>query len=214
MSGDDTARALGAKGTTTVMIDGKECTARPLSARELCEVERICIEEFKDDYLQTISRNLPKLPDKRRRQTLMEEQLIKVAGWTVHDLPTVKAYDADRIVLSGDLKSWLKETYSLNGKAGDLQLRKLAAAALDQKMLPPEAYQKMTGKQSPAVAVGYVNWWITGSYDGMIAFAWVCFRDNDVTRDQVAGEMGKNPQLLTELTREIESLSRPSVGNG
>lgn len=210
MSGDDVARALGAGGTTTVEIGGKPCTARPLSARELATVERICIEEYKDRFLADMSRNLSKLPDKRRRNTLMEEQLIRVSGWTVHDLPTVKAHDSARISITPKLKSWLSDIYSLNGESDQDRLQKLAAAALDQGMLPAERYRQITGDDPPAVNVGYVNWWITGSYDGMVAFAWVCFRDNDVTRDEVAAAMSKDSMLLTELTREIEKLSRPS----
>ncbi len=214
MSGDDTARALGANGAVTVTIAGKECTVRPMSARELAEVERICVEEYKDGFLATIARNLSKLPDKKRRGTLIEEQLVRVAGWTVHDLPTVKSHDAERINLTPKLRTWLTETYKMDKTVDLAKLRATAASALDQGMLPPEHYTLVTDSEPPFFHVGYVNWWITGCLDGMIAFAWVCFRPDGVTRDEVASEMGKNRLMLTELTREIEKLSRPAVGNG
>ena len=211
---DDTARALGAGGSTPLMIAGKECVARPLSARELAEVERICVQEYKDNYLDTLSRNIKRLPDKSRRNAMMEEELIKVANWTVRDLPTAKAYDPNRVNLTDKLKSWIKENYDLNGEADSDRLARYAAAALDQGMLDELDYTEMTGKSAPSVRVGYVNWWVTGSYDGAIAFVWVCFRDSGVTREEVAAEMGKSQSSLMRMVQEIEGLSVPEVGNG
>lgn len=214
MSGDDTARALGAGGSATVTIAGKECTARPLSARELAELERICVQEYKDGYLDTIGRNIKRLPDKSRRNAYMEEQMAKAAAWTVRDLPTAKSYDPARIKMSDKLSVWIKETFDLNGEADPDQMMQYAAVALDQGMMNEEEYTERTGAPAPSMRVGYVNWWMTGCFDGAIAFIWVCFRDNGVTREEVASEMGKRRGGLMKMVREIESLSVPDVGNG
>ena len=72
----------------------------------------------------------------------------------------------------------------------------------------------MTGGKPLKVKVPYVSWWITGSFDGMITLIWTCFKHNGVSREDVARELGRNEALLTELSREIETLSVPAVGNG
>ncbi len=214
MSGDDTARALGAAGGTTTIIAGKECTARPLSVRELAEVERICIEDYKDNYLATVGRNIKRLPDKNRRNAMMEEQLIKVAEWTIKDLPKSEVFDPARVNVTKDLRAWLKETFSLNGDTNAQTMKRTAAAALNQGILSSDEYKKLTNKNAPSVLVPYVNWWITGCYDGMITFVWVAFRDSGVTKDEVASALGRDASLLTQLTQEIEGLSAPAAGNG
>lgn len=214
MSGDDTARALGAAGGLTTTIAGKECTARPLSARELAEVERICIEDYKDNYLATVGRNIKRLPDKSRRNAMMEEQLIKMAEWTIKDLPKSEVFDPDRINITRDLRVWLKETFSLNGDDNSQALKNMVASSLNQGMLSKDEYKKLTNKNAPAVNVPYVNWWITGCYEGMITFVWVAFRDNGVTKDEVATAVGQDASLLTQLTQEIDTLSAPAAGNG
>lgn len=211
---DDTARALGAAGGKTITIAGKECTCRPLSARELAEVERICIEEYKDGYLATVARNVEKIPDASRRSPFMEEQMIEAAGWTVHDLPRVKTYDPDRVIVNADVRSWMAERFNLNGQTPVDRIKQATANALEQGLMSADDYTDMTDKQPPAVMISYSNWWITGAYDGMIAFAWVCFRDNGVTRDDVAAAMSNDRGMLTEIASQIELLSAPAVGNG
>jgi len=62
--------------------------------------------------------------------------------------------------------------------------------------------------------IQYVNWWITGSYDGMVTFIWLCFRSYGVSKEEVFDKIGKESSLLVELSREIETLSTPAVGNG
>jgi hypothetical protein len=59
-----------------------------------------------------------------------------------------------------------------------------------------------------------VNWWITGSYNGIVTMVWTAFKHNHVTREQVAEAMNKNLADMMEMARDIESLSSPSVGNG
>ncbi len=211
---DDTARAVGASGSTTVLIAGKECTARPLSIRELAEVERICVDGYKDDYLATVGRSIKRLPDKSRRNAFMEEEIIKAANWTIKDLPKSEVFDASRIDASSDLRLWLKETFSLNGQNDDNAVKRMAASALDQGMLSNAKYEEMTGKKPPSVSVPYINWWITGCFDGILTLVWIAFRDAGVTKDEVSEAVGQNMNLLTQLAHDLEKLSAPAAGNG
>ncbi len=90
----------------------------------------------------------------------------------------------------------------------------VCASMLDQEMLSREEYRKMTGEDPPRFRVGYVNWWITGSREGMLTVAWVAFQHDGVTREQVSDALRDQPAKLANLSREIEHLSAASVGNG
>lgn len=207
------ARALGAPGALTATIAGKECTVRPLGIQELTEVERDCVQRYKRGFLETYSQNLDLLP-KERGEQLLEQKMAEVARWDVDNLPPKWAHDPKRIKVTEALKKWLKENLELKEDADDERLRRMAASALDQGMLTEEQYRNLTDAKPPRVRVGYVNWWITGSYDGMITFVWVCFRHNGVTREQCVEALRGNMALLVDLSREIERLSSPTVGNG
>ena len=210
---EDMARALGASGALTVVIAGKECTVRPLGLQELTEVERDCLERFRRHYLETYRASMDLLPG-NAGLLLLERKIEEAARWDVGDLPAKYAHDPARVVLTDALRAWVAETYGADGGSDDRRTQRIATSALDQGMLSDEEYRGMTGSSPPKVRVGYVNWWITGSYEGMVTFCWVCFRHNDVTRDQVQDALRGNMALLVDLSREIERLSSPSVGNG
>lgn len=211
---DDTERALGAPGAETVTIAGKECTPRPLGARELAEVHRICLDDFKRQYLKTYTDNFDLLP-RKKRDAMLAEEFRRVARWIVEDLPKRTAHNPDRIALTPKLKKRVTEAFGLNGEARDDEsYRTLAVGALDEGLIDADEYATIAGEPPPAVKVGYVNWWITGCFDGMVALVWVGFKDSGVTRDEIAAEFGKNRAMISELARNIEGLSAAAVGNG
>ena len=86
---EDVARALGAGGDITT-IAGKECKVRPLSIRELTEVERECLKVYKRTFLETFHDNLDLLPDDEAAG-LMSRKLEEASAWDVGDLPSKKA---------------------------------------------------------------------------------------------------------------------------
>jgi len=210
---DDMARALGTPGPSFIMIDGKECQARPLTIQELTEVERYCLDQYKRCYLKTFSDNADLLPKVDRMQ-LMSEKLELAARWDVDDLPVKHAHDPASIVITGELRRWLTKEYGLSGKIDNAKLQRLCATSLDQGSLGYRDYKHLTKGRPRKVKVPYVSWWITGSFDGMVTFIWMAFKQNGVTREQVATEMGKSPAALAEMAREIERLSSPAAGNG
>lgn len=211
---EQVARALGAPGPTPVMIGGKECLPRPLSVEELTLIERDCLERYKRQYLQTFAQNADLLPE-GRGQILLEEKMETAAKWDIKDLPPRFVFDPRRIVLNTSLKQYMTKLYGdVINNSDDIHMQRYIAAVLDQELLSPEQYKDMTQQDPPKTRVGYVNWWITGCYDGMITFVWVCFKRDGVTRQQCIEAMKDNPTLLVDLTRDIEKLSSPSVGNG
>ncbi len=210
---EDVARAVGAGSSTTVSIAGKQCTVRPLGIQELTEVERDCLKRYRRSYLETFSENADLIP-KCEVSSMMQEHMETAAKWDIDDLPSKYAHDPDRLKMSKQLKQWVKDQYDIDGKAGDLQLRRLCAAALDQETLTDKQYRRFTNDSPPKQKVPYVNWWITGCSDGMITLVWMCFRHNGVSREEVVDELMENQSLLTDLAQEIEHLSAPAVGNG
>lgn len=211
---EDTARALGAGGgREAIMIAGKACHTRPLSAKELAEVEREALKAYRRSYVESYKENLDVIGGTHE---MLLAQLEKVSRWDVSDLPAKFSFDPRKIVITPALKAWLVSTYEINiEKAGsDDYLKRIAAVALDTKMMESADYEKLTNSKPPKVKIGYVNWWITGCYDGIITFIWTCFSTSGVTRNEVASEIGRNPALMAELSHEIESLSAPRTDFG
>lgn len=210
---EDVARAVGAGGTT-VKIAGKECTVRPLGIRELAEVQRDCVSRYKRQYLQSFSENLDLLPEAVRERE-MDQKIDMVSRWDIDDLPAKYVHDSRRIKLTAELRDWVCENVAEDSRnTDDDQMKRMVAVSLDQSMLSPDDYKRLSGGSlPPKLKVPYVNWWITGCFDGMVTFVWVCFRRDGITRDQVVEELGENINKLLEVTHEIERLSTPS-GNG
>lgn len=208
---EDMARAVGAAGAMSVTIAGKECTVRPLGIRELTEAERDCIQRYKRSYLKTFADNIDLFPN---GTDLLERKMEEAARWDVDDLPTKCACDPNKIKVTDGLENWLKEQFELKGKITKKRYQQLAATAIDQELMSVDEYKTMTGREVKRTKVPYVNWWITGSFEGMITFVWICFRKDGITRDEVLDELSENQSLLIELSREIERLTAPAVGNG
>ena len=218
---EDTARAVGAKSPTTVKIGDKDCQIRPLTIAELGELERDCLSRYKREYLKTFTGNSDIIPN---FDELLNKELREVAKWDVSDLPPKKAYDPTKIKVEKNLRKWLTEHMNLvleneNGSKlskseMESRVQVMAALALDSGDMAEEDYKILTGEVAKKTNVGYVNWWVTGSYDGMISMVHMCFRDNDVSREDIVKAIGDNPNLLTEASRGIEELSAPEVGNG
>jgi len=214
---EEMSRALGANGAMTVTIAGKACSVRALGLKELLEVERDCLTRARRNYLETFSKNLDLLTPEQAGD-LMAKKLEEVARWDVSDLPHKTAYDGNRVFVNQEIKDLARDRLGLetdkSSKFSERQWKRVVSAMLDQGVINPEEYQRITGKVAPSVKIPYVNWWITGCYDGMVSFVWTCFRHNGVTRDEVVDAFQGNLGMLIELAHEIERLSSPDPKNG
>ena len=209
--GEATARALGAASSKTIMVAGKECRVRPLSIRELTEAERECLSCYRRSYVKMYVETADLFPDGMSRA---EKARDVAARWDISDLPSKWAYDSASIKVTTKLAAFLAAELKIEEAITDEKARRLASGLLDQETMTEEQVLELTGVAPRKVQIPYVNWWITGCFDGMVTFIWLCFRPSGVTKDDVIEEMAKNPALLVELSREIEHLSTPSVGNG
>ncbi len=230
---EDMARALGASGPLTITIADKECQVRPLGVRELTEAERDCLERYRRSYIKTFVDNADLMPN---GQMVLVEKMETAARWDIGDLPPKTAYSVDHVKVSGELRDFLQEIFSLKkpptkaekrkmssqeyatllkeSKLTDERWRRLAVNSLDNGTLSPEKFEELAGALPVKGSIPYVNWWITGCFEGMITFCWVAFKLNGVSREQVADALTDRPAMLVELSREIEKLSAPQAGNG
>lgn len=213
---EDTARAVGAASPLTMQISDKECQIRPLTVRELTEVERDCLERYKHQVLKTYSDNAEFLPEKERVKVI-RDKMDEVSLWDISDLPKKFAYDHRSVELTDRMRGWLEEKYDLGGEEdlqngrAELRYKLLTAASLDSGTLSEDECKQLCGKVPYKGAVGYVHWWITGCYDGMVSFVWASFKPYGVSRDAVAGMPIED---LIRASRELENVTKPSVGNG
>jgi len=230
---DDMARALGAPSPLTITIAGKECQVRPLGVRELTVAERDCLERYRRSYIKTYADNDDLIPDGSMK---VVEKAEEAARWDVGDLPHKTAYSVENVKVTAELQDYLRDEFGLGkaptkGQKKDMssaefaklkkksgltteRWQRLAASAMDSGVLSPERFEEMTEAPPKKGKVPYVNWWITGCFEGMITFCWVCFRKEGVSREQVADALTDRPAMLVELSREIEKLSVPQEKNG
>lgn len=218
---EDVTRAVGGNGAQRIVIAGVECTVRPLSLRELGEIERECLNQYRESKLEYLQRTAKYLPDGEGAK-LLRDKLEEMAAWDVKNLPLMTVYDPDRLVITDALRNWVREKIGdavseieaqADEKRRDRLFKQVVATSLDSGELTAVDYTRLTNKPPVSLKTGYVNWWITGCFSGMLEMAYMAFRHNGVTRDQVSEALGRNMSLMVQLSREIESLSAPQTGN-
>ena len=217
---EDVARAVGAQSPTTITICGKECRPRPLTIRELTELQRDCLQKYRRQYVEAYSSNADLLPE-AERSAFIREKIDEAAKLDFTTLPKKDVYDPGKIVLNEKVETWLEQNvkgYKKKDGAAkdkhDLYARRTIAACLDADMLLVDDYKEMTGELPKPTKVGYVNWWVTGTFEGMISMIKLAFKGCGVSEDELAEEISRNPSILMNASREVEHLSAPEVGNG
>ncbi len=219
---DDVARFVGARSPKPVTICGKECLPRPMTIREITELERDCLERYKTAYIKTFADNAKLLPPEMQRSVIVDEMRV-AAKFDLATLPAKFVYDGRLLRVTDELKAWLshnlpdydQEIKEAKEKEKDLERIVVNAAitALDTEHLSLETYKELTKGDIKRTKVPYVNWW-TSTFDGMISMIWLTFRDIGITREELVEDLGKRPTLLADISREIEMLTAPKMGNG
>lgn len=215
---EDVARALGAKGVNTIVIGGKECTPRPLQVRELAELQRICLEDYRRSFIKTYADNADLVGCDRIE--LIERAMEKAGKFTLASLPSKKSYDPTRIALTQDIKDWALANLSEeviqsrfgSGKLTDQAYCALVANALDEESLSEEEYTRLTGKPPKSVMTGYQDWW-GRTPSGIVITMWLCFRDQGVSKEDVEAYFNNGIMESIQTVREIEALTIPQMGN-
>lgn len=217
---EDTARAVGAFSSDSVLIQGKECFPRALTLKELGELERDCLSRYRKASVQGFAELLEFLPAEERAAAIAQK-VDDTSRLQLKDIPPRWVHDPAAIVLTDELRGWLQDNMDgyLPDKADsdkdfDLALKSAAAAALDQDLMSDTVYKELTKHPPRKTRVGYVNWWTTGSFDGRLSMMCLAFREYGFTRDQIAEAVGMKQGILLKIARDVEKLSAPDVGNG
>lgn len=220
---EDVSRAVGAADPDPVKIKGKEVKLRPLTLKELGEVERDCLKRFRRQYLEVYRDNLDLLSDSRRDR-LMEEKIEETAKWDMANLPPKYVVDSNKVRMTDKLRAWI-DNYLENQEAPEKPeeeaaigryYKKLAGALVDRGILSDVEYRELTGYESPKVRVPYVSWWISGDIAGQMTLLWQCVASCGITREDIETDpdLIQNPHKLMEIAGRIESLTAPTMGNG
>jgi hypothetical protein len=210
---EDVARAVGAGSVNGFQIAGKNVKLKPLAIRDLAELQRDCLKRYRRSYLEAFSDNIDILGE-----DLLIRKAEESAKWDVDDLPKKIVYGTDAVPVTDELKQWMVD--NIPGLEEGLEERpklvilRILSGALDSEAITEEEVEKLTGKRPKKLKTGYVNWWITGSPDGMVSMLYLCAKDSGVTRKEVEAEFTSDQGKLMELTRELEHITTPEVGNG
>lgn len=213
---EDVARAVGARSADVMTIKGKEVRLRPLTVKELTELQRECVKVYRTKYLMAYKENLELLGIADAESRLLKKAE-ETAGWGVDDLPSKTVYDARFLPMTDSLRLWMKENLGLTdavAKAPAASLLPLINTALDSETLSVETCKELTGKEPKKIKTGYANWWITASPEGMLAMVWACVGSSGLTKDELIEEIALKQAELVRAAREIEKLTVPEMGNG
>lgn len=219
---EDMARALGSPGPEGEMIAGVLCKPRPLSMKELGELERLCLASYRRSYIQTFSENLDLLPDNVGRM-LIQQKMEEAARLDLNTLPIRFAYTANKVKLTPELTAWLAE--NLDGYSEPVEnetpeqtenrLQQLVGAALEGGLLTETEYGELSGNAKLKKSkVPYVSWWISSTFDGRMSMAWMAFSKCGITRAAFEEAISVDPGLLVRMAGLIQNLTVPAVGNG
>lgn len=219
---EDVARLAGSEGPTGIMIGGKLCTARPLTIKELGELERACLKLYRQSYVSTFVDGADALGyEGEKKDEYVQKAVERAARWDVHDLPIRKVFDPDSIKLTDKLRAWADVNcqYLIEFKKGDDSAKRdkvlcrVISTMLDSEGLTLDQYREFTGAEPVSIQAGYASWWTTATADGRMYSLFIAFKHNGVTMDDVGKAVSENPGFVLEMVREIEKLSVPQAGN-
>lgn len=212
------ARAVGSESHVGIEIDGVVCIPRALTVAELGEVERACVDQYVRGVLKTFHNNADLLPPEVAEKVILEK-MDEMSTWDVQKLPKKSACDPSSLKLTSKLQGWVETEYKGSFKKtkdaayNDRVMRQLVATSIDNGALGVDEYKNLTNSDPKMVQVGYVNWWITGTFAGMTELVWAVFKHSGVKKDALFNEFSKNPALAAAVSREMERLTAPTLGN-
>lgn len=206
---DKEARALGTG--TTIHVGGKDYEVKPITLGLLQQLQREAVASYKKGVIATYTENMDVLGPSG--PAILEKKLDELSGMQIDDLPKREAYATDHLPVTDKLKERLEEEFGDDNipKYPDTKLLALLATALDQTLITVEEAEALTGKKPIKSRIPYDSWWVTASYDGMIAMIHTSLSQaQEVDRE----EIGKWPVTdIAEVARTVEAITAPNMGN-
>ena len=214
---EDVARALGAGAPGELKIRGKSYTLRPLTVKELTELQRTCLKRYQRKYMESFKENVDLLADTvEKQQELIINELQKVSKWGLDDLPLKEVFDSSRVKVTDELKMWMVTNLGVTDALlkSEKKIRQMVSTSLDGGVLTVDSCFQLTGTVPQKIKTGYVNWWVTGSSEGMVHFVWLSIRGSGLTEEELESQISDKYEDIVTAAREIEELTVPELGNG
>ena len=211
---DKESRAMGAG--RKIKVGGHEYMLRPIVVQQLCDLEQEALQFFRRQVLKTYRDNVDLLGDQANE--LITKKFDEVSRMSLDDIPKKTAYGASKLPVTNAVKVWAKEFQQQIGvdqseELDDGRVRNLIVVALDQEMVTAKHVHKMTGQRPVLAKVRYDQWWITGCFEGMIAFihSSLCQEHPELSKQDI-GKWAITD--IFETSREVENITSPDLGNG
>ena len=211
MGSENLADAVGAG--EEIEVNGKTYKLSPLDMQQLQELQRKAVRSYKRQYLLAYKENLDLLGN-GDGESLLLDKIDEVAKWDMEDLPKRTVYDVSKLKVNDKLRKLLKDKFGDVPTERNKQLLVLATA-LDSDDVPevtPDAVKELTGTAPMRVTSPYDTWWVTGTYDGMVALIWSAVSRNhpELTEE----EFTRWPFVkIAEAARVAETITTPDLGN-
>ena len=211
---DKEARALGAG--EFIRVGDEQYKISPISMDRLQEIQREAIQYYKKEYLRTYAEACEMLSN-GKAEKLFADAVEKAARWDVDDLPKKRVFDVSGVPVSKKLRKRLEELFDElpddeDSERKDRRIRSLLATALDSEQMKSSEVKELTGVAPLSVQTPYDSWWVTSTYDGMISLIWssLCKENPGISREEVQ----EWPlSAIIEVSRQVEKLTAPAVGN-
>lgn len=203
---DREARATGAGASFEV--NEKTYTLRPLTLRQLQEVQREALRTYKRQILQTYSDSVEFLAN---GQQLLEKKIEEISRWDISDIPAKTSYDLRGAVESDAVKEWIETKYGRLPESRGVKMHMLSMA-LDTGDVTKEELEKIAGTKIATFRIAYDNWWVSSTLEGMTAFVWASVGG---TQAGVSIEEIRSWPVnkLTDAATLVESITAPDMGN-
>jgi hypothetical protein len=212
---EDVARAVGAGDPDSVEINGKHYYLKPLTVRELTEIERDCVRQYRREYLTRHKETADLVSDDP--ETHMLKLAEESARWEVDDLPRKLVYDTSKMKVTDALKQYMSTELGLDDEMLNRPiavLRVVVAAALDSERMSVKDFQEVCGYVPKRQKVGYVNWWATATFSGMVCMVYAAIKDKGtLTKQEIIDALADNQAKLQAAAGSVEAMSSPAEGN-
>lgn len=205
--GEKEARAVAAR--ETVQVNGSEYRVSPLNVRQLQEIQRAALQDYKQQCLQLYINNRDVLP-----ADLLERKVDEISKWDMGNLPIKIGYATDKVPLTEAVITLLVDKFPRIDISirTERERKSLLEHALDQGQVTASEVKDLSGIAPEQARIRYDIWWLSTSFEAMALFVREAIAPDhpEVTKDDIA----KWPVAdLINIANVAQKITAPSLGN-
>lgn len=212
---DDVARIVGTPDGDEFEIKGKKVRLRPLNMETLQLIEKEALSKYRKSFLEAL-----KASEGLLTAAEIREEVISSAKWGPDDLPKKEVHDAGPVEPTDKVINWFCGKFGLTKStfkdpiANARIVRRMLSMALDSESITADQFEELTGRHPRVMKTGYINWWITGTNEGMVSMIYHSIQDPDISREDIIDYLGGDKERMVDMTRTIEKMTVPETKNG